>query len=301
MGIDVLPNLHLHRAPVQHPGLAGLWFRWNLKRWWNGPQGVIIARDKRRLLTAIEQYGLQEHRLVLETHELDSQTSTHERDGWFTIEQQCLAHADALVANCGGTLGAWKAHHKFQNQTVGVVHNATHILSDNLPSTIKPPHMLVLGSMRPSKGVQFILHVAERLPCPLHWVGGTAEERERVDTNAHLILQPAVSHQDIETTLGNAAVLLLPLGHNPFSQTYTSPLKLWDYLATNKPIVAANTPAIMEISRLTGTPFHLYEPEDEQSLQRAVRAALNASPRSPYTRTWTDRAQELVEIVEAMP
>ncbi|MGB0638979.1 MAG: glycosyltransferase, partial [Myxococcota bacterium] len=163
MGIDLLPNLHLLRAPVQHPGLAGLWFRRNLKRWWNGPPGVILARDKPRLLAAIEQHGLQKHRLILETHELDSHISTHQRSDWFDIEKQCLAHADALVANCGGTLAAWKAQHDVANKTVGVVHNATHIRSDNLPPTTKPPHLLVLGSMRRNKGVQFILEAAERL------------------------------------------------------------------------------------------------------------------------------------------
>jgi glycosyltransferase involved in cell wall biosynthesis len=301
MGIDVPPNLHLKRAPIRHPGLAGLWFRWNLKRWWNGSPGVIIARDKRRLLTAIEQYGLREHRLVLETHELDSQISTDQRNDWFAIEQQCLAHADALVANCGGTLAAWKTHHEFQNQSMGVVHNATHINDENIEPPRVPPHILILGSMRPNKGVQFILNTAPRLPCPLHWVGGTAAERADADNSGHVVLKPPVAHEDIATTLGKASVLLLPLGENPFSQIYTSPLKLWDYLATNKPIVAANTPAIMEISRLTGASFHLYKPEDEQSLQQAVRSALQAAPRSPYKRPWMDRAQELVDIVEAIP
>jgi glycosyltransferase involved in cell wall biosynthesis len=301
MGIQALPNLRLQRAPFPHPGLAGVWFRKELKRWWKGPPGVIIARDKRRLFKAIEQWGLNGHRLVLETHELDSQTSTHPDHDWFDIEQRCLAHADAVVANCGGTLRAWQTHHEFNKQAVGVVHNATHIEYENIPTPPATPNMLVLGSMRANKGVQFILDSAASLPCPLHWVGGTPEERKAAQQNTHVVLHPAVNHEQVADTLTKAAILLLPLGQNAFSHQYTSPLKLWDYLATNKAIVAADTPAIKEISHLAGTTFHLYTPENEQSLQQAVRAALHAPARTPYKRRWSDRARELVDIVEALP
>lgn len=301
MGIEMNPNLHLQRAPIPHPGLEGLWFRRNLKRWWKGPPGVIIARDKRRLLAAIKKWGIGGHRLVLETHELDSQTATDQNHNWFDIEQQCLEHADAVVANCAGTLSAWQSHHTFNNQSVGVVHNATHIEDDHHDAPLPTAHILVLGSMRPNKGVQFILNSAARLPIPIHWVGGTAAERNNNVGYANVILQDPVSHEQIGTTLAQASVLLLPLGNNPFSQHYTSPLKLWDYLATRKPIVAADTSATREISRLTEAFFHLYQPDDEQSLQKAVRTALQATPRVPFKRSWTDRACELVNIVEALP
>ena len=52
MGLPPLPSLDVQIAPFRHPGMAGLWFRWRLRQWWSGPPGVVLARDKRRLLSA---------------------------------------------------------------------------------------------------------------------------------------------------------------------------------------------------------------------------------------------------------
>ena len=72
MGLQPHPNLHLHVAPVRHKGMAGLWFRHMLSRWWNGVPGVVLVRDKRRLMQAVKTHGIQNHRIVIEAHELDS-------------------------------------------------------------------------------------------------------------------------------------------------------------------------------------------------------------------------------------
>ncbi len=267
MGLEPHPSLDVRLAPVRHPGLAGLWFRRELAGWWKGEPGIVLARDKRRLLAAVDQHGKRGHRILLETHELDSLRSDGRCEPkTFSMEAACLAVSDGLVANCGG---------KTANNSEGV---------------------LVLGSMRHNKGVDSVLAAIQDCTSQFRWVGGTEEERKRYGNT--LALEPAVPHAEIETIIHQAAVLLLPLGDNPFSHRFTSPLKLWDYLATDRPIVAAQTDAIHEICNNTSTPVFHYAPGDLNSIQNAIAAALKAPRRTPFQRPWSTRATELTQMMQ---
>ena len=53
MGLRPIDGLDLRIAPTSQPGLAGLWFRASLARWWAGAPGLVLARDKRRLQAAL--------------------------------------------------------------------------------------------------------------------------------------------------------------------------------------------------------------------------------------------------------
>ena len=70
-GLTPVDGFDIRIAPIRHSGLGGMWFRRVLARWWGGPPGVVLARDKRRLCAAVERHG-KRHRIVLESHELDS-------------------------------------------------------------------------------------------------------------------------------------------------------------------------------------------------------------------------------------
>ena len=294
MGLTPTPGLSVQIAPVQHPGLAGLWFRRSLSRWWNGAPGIILARDKQRLIEAIAKHGKGQHRILLETHELDSIQPDGSLDSKrHALESECLAVSDGLVANCGGTLAAWQDHHALSIPT-WVCHNATHVLSTDMKHSTDC--VLVLGSMRSNKGVTTVLEAVQNISTPFRWVGGTGEERERYGPDP--ALEPPVPHSTIEHTLSQASVLLLPLGDNRFSHRFTSPLKLWDYLATDRPIVAAKTKAVDEICRKASTEVFLYEPDNPASIQQAIADALRAPPREPYRRPWAMRANELTQIMQ---
>jgi glycosyltransferase involved in cell wall biosynthesis len=294
MGAPSHPNFKLMVAPVSHPGLAGLWFRRQLTRWWAGPPGVIIARDKRRLLAAIGTHGKRGHRIVLETHGLESLLSP-DQAGCRTVETRCLSVADGLVANCGGTLNAWQDAHTV-DQPAWVSHNATHLspLSDTEPREVA----LILGSMRENKGVAALLTAARDRPFKLEWVGGTPSERRNHPRIDGLSLLPPVSHSAIHDTLARARVLIAPLGDNIFSRQLTSPLKLWDYLATDKPIVTARTPATEEIAAHSDTAFHFYQPDNIPSIHAAITRAWHAPRRTPFIRNWDKRAAELESVFE---
>ena len=296
MGLTPHENFHIQLAPIQHSGLSGLWFRRCIQKWWEGPPGIILARDKKRLIQSVKKQGKQAHRIILETHELDSLQVNDQVDmDIHRLEEQCLSVADVLIANCSGTVDAWNEHHEVPVST-HVCHNATHV--EHSFSSAESETVMVLGSMRENKGTRSILEAAQRLQVPFRWIGGT--DAERVQWGGSVRLEAPIPHAHIERTLAEAKVLLLPLGNNAFSHRFTSPLKLWDYLATDRPIVVANTPAVGEICRDDSAGIFRYEPENIASIHHAVSLALQAPKRTPVRRTWKDRADEISHIISAV-
>jgi len=297
MGLPPHPNFKLKLAPVHHPGLAGVWFRYQLKMWWKGEPGTVFARDKRRLLAAVHRHGKAPHRLVLETHGLESLL---ERDGaaFHAEEQQCLSLVDALVANCQGTLDAWREHHPVTLPSL-VSHNASH--HRYTADTPIEDVALVLGSMRSNKGVRALLSATVDTDIPLRWIGGTNAERDAQPQVNGVELLPPISHAQTELPVQSARVLIAPLGDNTFSHQLTSPLKLWDYLSSDRPIVTARTAATEEIASMTGVKFYFYEPDDVTSIQAALALAWGSGPRQPFNRSWDTRARELESVLSSTP
>jgi hypothetical protein len=295
LALGATQNLDLRISPVRHRGLAGLWFRAELARWWGGPAGVVLARDKRRLLAALQRHGGR-HRVVIETHELDSGLAADAgRDpaDALALERALLDRADALVANCHGTLEAWRrAHGAALPLAQHVAHNATSA-SRARPAHPAPDAVLrCVGSLRSFKGFADVLAAASDLPLPLELVGGSADELGG-QAPPGVRVRAALPFPEVPDLLARSAVLLLPLADNRFGRSLTNPLKLWDYLATAAPIVAPELPTIDEVARATGAALHRYRPGDRASLVGAVRAAMAAPPRAPTVRTWDERAAEL--------
>lgn len=310
-GLDRPAGLDLRLAPSRHKGLAGAWFRWELRRWWRqGPAGLVLARDKRRLLEALGRHGrgpgpAPGHAILLEAHELDSaQAAEAGRDPGpeRALEEALLPHLDALVANCGGTLRAWEAAYGDRLPRLRrAVHNGTAPSRAVAPVALaagEEPVVRVLGSPKAYKDAALLHELAARLPLPLELVGGSDEDRAALArADSPLRLRPPVPYAEVPGLLARSAVLLLPLRDNLFGRQLTSPLKLWDYLATRAPVVAPRLPSVEEIATLTGAPVHWARAGDVESHVAAVARALAAPPREPVVRTWADRAAELEELL----
>jgi glycosyltransferase involved in cell wall biosynthesis len=294
LGLHPHPRFDLRISPFRHKTPAGAWFRTQLGRWWAGPPGVVLARDKHRLLSAM-RWLPKRHQVLIETHELDSWLSRERgRDDQqaLHLERGVLAIADGLIANCGGTLKAWQeAHGSRMPKRVGIAHNGT------APDRVRrhtPSDKAVIryvGSLPDYKGIDTLITAAPSLPVPLELVGGSTEQRALIPDNIHC--RAPVPYGQVPDFLAQAAALVLPLADNAFGQSMSSPLKLWDYLATSTPIVAADVPSVHEIAAMSGVRFHLYTPGEPIALVHAVRASLNAPPRSPFLRTWAERAQQI--------
>lgn len=161
------------------------------------------------------------------------------------------------------------------------------------------------------KGVDMLANAASLLPPDWRvvFVGGTTSDqesfrariapiaRDRVTLVAH------VSHVEVPWYLSAADVLVLPnAGRGDYAMT-TSPIKLWEYLAARRPVVASDIPAIREL--VTEREVLFVRPDDPPALAGGiVRAFEDGSDRiEPGQRqaeraSWRRRVEDLVRFLD---
>lgn len=103
------------------------------------------------------------------------------------------------------------------------------------------------------KGVDILLAAAKIFPEDylVVLVGGEPNELAKIKKESNgnnLLLVGRQPREEIPYYLKSADVLVLPnSGKEKISSSYTSPLKLFEYMASQRPIVASNLPSIREI------------------------------------------------------
>ena len=168
------------------------------------------------------------------------------------------------------------------------------------------------GHVYPWKGVDVFLHALALVP-NIHGliVGGHPAESDfgRVQQLVRelriadrVTLTGFVPPTGVRDRLAAATMLVLPNTRTAISERYTSPLKLFEYLAMGRPIVASDLPAIREV--LTHEQTALLVPPDDPSalagaLSRlaadhalAAQLARAASDLAPNY-TWARRGERL--------
>ena len=286
-----ISSLNIVSSPLSHPGFSSLWFRFQVLRWAQGQAGWIIARDKKRLLQIAPLLPTR-HRIVLESHELDSILNS---DGtWHSIEQRCLNIIDVLICNCGGTLQLWVSEHRDLPPSF-VVHNATNHQDTSNPfysGTIRS-----FGSHHDYKAADWLAKVAKSSPHTIELFGSW----DSSSSPGSIRISPPLTGQELTIKIANSSALLLCLGDNIFGQYLSSPLKLWDYLASHRPIIAPSLASVQEIvNKMKAQGVHYYQPQDATSFTNACTQALQAAPRVPVIRNWDKRAEELEHIFQRL-
>jgi hypothetical protein len=178
----------------------------------------------------------------------------------------------SIIANCGGTLALWEQHHTLPARR-GVAHNATSAARrrerHEPDGTIR-----IVGSTGDYKGVA----AWSKAPLPIQIVSN-------------------VPYTAVPDLLARSSALVLPLQDNLFGRSLTSPLKLWDYLATPTPLVLPDLPTIREIVAIAGREVAWYHPSRPETFAPAVTSALALGPRRPFLRTWAERAAEVERLL----
>jgi glycosyltransferase involved in cell wall biosynthesis len=140
-------------------------------------------------------------------------------------------------------------------------------------------------------------------------MGGVDQElatfkKKYASGRAHVIgFQP---REKIAALLKSADVLVLPNSANPkISALYTSPLKLFQYMASGVPIVASDLPSIREI--LTDENAFWFLPDDPRSLALQIEYVLS-QPELAHMKaarakddvkkyTWDARAKNILAFI----
>jgi glycosyltransferase involved in cell wall biosynthesis len=175
------------------------------------------------------------------------------------------------------------------------------------------------GHLYPWKGVDLIIDAVSALRDTRGLiVGGHEQERdlERVkglavqrDCASRVTFTGLLPPWEVAARLRGADALVLPNPASAVSNAFTSPLKLFEYMAAGRPIVASDLPSIREVLADQRNAL-LIAPGDTQALTAAIRrlkddralgrrlAAQALSDVAEYT--WTKRAERLEALFEAL-
>ncbi|MCB9794138.1 MAG: glycosyltransferase [Alphaproteobacteria bacterium] len=305
-GLPPSPGLRLALPPSDHPSLQGAWFRAQALRWVakGGKNSLILARSKKHLRELLRLPGLP--RVILEAHEVDSLLALEageDPEPARALERATLSGSQGLVCNCQGTLDAleqtWPGQLPALRQ---VVRNATAPARARLPwaPTQGPRRVGYLGSLGRRKDIATLVEAAHHLPegCELELLGGSAEDLAR-----HGPLPPRLRHVPplpyaaVPERISGWSAAVVALDDGVFGRAFCNPLKIWDYLAIGLPLVLPELPTMREIVGPDEASW--YRPGDAASLSRALAAALSEGRSVRRTRSWADRAQELLAVMDA--
>lgn len=143
------------------------------------------------------------------------------------------------------------------------------------------------------------------------FVGGTEEDiaefRKKAEGLNNVLILGHKPHGQIPLYLKSADILVLPnKAGDPVSESYTSPLKLFEYMASGRPIVASDLPAIREI--LNKQNAVLVNPDDSRALADGIKELLNdlaggeEKARQAFQDVqqypWTQRAERILKFLK---
>ncbi len=163
------------------------------------------------------------------------------------------------------------------------------------------------------KGAQVLAEAAKHLSAGeiIVFIGGTEKDisafKEKYGHIKNILILGHKPHQEVPHYLKAADVLILPnLGEEKISRNYTSPLKMFEYMAAQKPIIASDLLSIREI--LNSGNAILTPPNDAEALAQAITAVLkNGSFSDKITKqafsdvlkfTWIKRAENIITFLK---
>lgn len=146
------------------------------------------------------------------------------------------------------------------------------------------PRIYYSGQLYEWKGVDCLLEAMTEVPgARLTILGGGAGGLDQVRARARLLgiearldLPGQVPHREVEKRLQEADVFVLPAGDRTISRYWTSPLKLFEYMAAGRPLVASDLPSLREILRHEENAL-LVTPGDPRALAQALRRIVEDS------------------------
>lgn len=172
--------------------------------------------------------------------------------------------------------------------------------------------VMYTGHLYSWKGVDTLAQAARNLPEDIRviFVGGTEGDIVRFKNTYSEILTVMIvgsrPHKEIPLWQKAADVLVLPnTAKEDISKYYTSPMKLFEYMASKRPIIASNIPSITEI--LNGENAILVEPDNEKSFTDGIIKVLRDYKLSEHIaaqafkdvslHSWQARAKRIIRYI----
>ena len=175
------------------------------------------------------------------------------------------------------------------------------------------------GNTYKGRGIELLVRAAKRMPDVEFVIVGGREwdnlfwrEMAREAGARNFRMEGFVSQRKVSTYLGASDVLVMPYSSGMTIEDgteageFTSPLKLFEYMAAGKPIVATGVPSVLEILR-SGENSIVAPPDDEEKFFEVLGLVLGDSElcarisegaRSDAGEyTWEKRVEKIIERV----
>lgn len=167
------------------------------------------------------------------------------------------------------------------------------------------PNIVYSGHLYDYKGIPVILETARNLTgMNFHFIGGTPEDLSRQKIKAesmglkNVFFHGHRNHSDVPPYLWFADVLLLVPSNNHPSARWTSPVKMGEYLASKKPVIASDIPALRD--NLTDKEVLFVEPDSAGALKQGIEKLIGDVPFSKQlVETGFLKAKSISYIVRA--
>lgn len=280
-------------------------FLWALRRERISDDSIIITRNPE----IAWRYGQQGYQVFYDAHNFPS------RGGW--LLKRLLKNISGVIANSRGTADAF---HNAVFKNILVAPNAVDLAQfDGAEARGRSALGLPLGRIAMYaghlyewKGVGVVIESARRSvdkELTFIFVGGTHKDiaiyRKRTHTLRNILFLGHHSRNDIPALIKSADVLLLPnIPSTQESISYTSPIKMFEYMASGVPIVASDLSSIKEV--LNDKNAFLVKAGDPSELLLGIEAALNDEGLARAARakedvkeyTWEKRAKKVIEFIK---
>lgn len=302
--IDLVPP-RLQRVPFL---LQSVTFGWRaLARVAIERDAGVLARDHYTLDVLVR--GLRDGdrgRVAAEIHNLPSHAERRARlvrhlatlPAVVTISEALREDlvADGLSADCVLT-----AHDGVELRRFDGLHDAPTARRE-LGIPVDVPTVVYTGQLYPWKGVDTLVLAMARCPdAQLLVVGGFGPDLLRVRALAErvapgrVVFTGTVPHGHVPFYLSAADVVAIPnSGTETISARYTSPLKLFEAMASRRPVLASDLPSLREILTHDANAL-LVAPDEPEALADGLRALLGDPVRA---RRLAQRAADDVEAYD---
>ena len=279
------------------------------------PPALLYGRHAYALAAAVARGGAP---FVYEAHTLPTRRARRFAEACLVRHPRfafLVAISSALAEDYAATVPA------LARRQVLVAHDAADPVTDpgappaSWPGRPGAPQLGYVGHLYPGKGMEMVAALAAVMPeADLHAVGGTEQDLAAWQTRCtglpNLHLHGHVPHARVPAYLARFDLLLAPPTASVASAAgreigrWMSPLKLFEYMAAGRPILASDIPALREILR-DGVTAVLLSPGDAGAWAGAARAimgdrlraaALGTQARARFLaeHTWDARAARIL-------
>ena len=249
--------------------------------------------------------------VIYEAHEI----FTFKNKKLFDIEKKIFEISDLIICITNELKNKIIDIFEINSQKIRVIPDA--VRDDWL--NIKPEkgeYILYVGSLKKWKGVHILIEAMKYLSEEKLLIVGDGEElnklekiteKEKLQNRVRFVGH--ILHSEVTKFLTKAKVLVLPNIEDNLdsSSFFTSPLKLFEYMATGIPIVASDIKSLKEILKHEENAY-LVKPGDPVALAEGIRKVLSdenlrnkislRAKEEVVKYTYSSRAQKIKQLIE---